>query len=282
MRNRSDGWKHAKISGHRNEVLIAEKIMNDSDFSSKLKTMLKKDFEIRKAETDGLKSKKVIDVFGTKTIQKTDLKIFWENNSFTNISIKKSRAGQVFLISFDNFIKGFELQFNSKIPTDVKRALSLFISGAKDIETILSNAEYQENDKKITIYERRKKRLTWETLKKYDHELTEALLFWLKKNVRDLILFCFQRGLVVQESNWAEYLWYCNTINENNNNIILKIEKVAEELSAERYQKNIVPGDRNGGTTIQLPFGFLQWHQKKLQFHHKMDLIIEGFNLNKQ
>ena len=42
MRNRSEGWKHAKISGHRNEVLIAEKIMNDSDFSNQLKTILKK------------------------------------------------------------------------------------------------------------------------------------------------------------------------------------------------------------------------------------------------
>ena len=149
MRNRSEGWKHAKISGHRNEVLIAEKIMNDSDFSNQLKTILKKSFEIKKAETDGLKNKKVIDVFGTKTIQKTDLKIFWENNSFTNFSIKKSKAGQVFLISFENFIKGFELQFNLKIPKDVKRALSLFINGAKDIESILLNEKYQKTDKKI-------------------------------------------------------------------------------------------------------------------------------------
>ena len=96
MRDRSEGWKHAKVSGHRNEVLIAEKIMNDLDFSNQLKTIVKKDFVIRKVEADGLKNKKVIDVFGTKTTQKTDLKIFWENNSFTNISIKKSKSGQVF------------------------------------------------------------------------------------------------------------------------------------------------------------------------------------------
>ena len=24
----------------------------------------------------------------------------------------------------------------------------------------------------------------------------------------------------------------------------------------------------NGGTTIQLPFGFVQWHKGQLQFHH--------------
>ena len=275
IRNRSQGWKHAKISGHRNEELIAEKIMNDSEFSNQLKATLKKNCIIKKVEADGFKSQKVIDVFGSKTTQKTDLKIIWENNSFTNFSIKKSKAGQVFLISFENFIKGFELQFNLKIPKDVKRALSLFINGAKDIESILLNEEYQKTDKKILMHERKKKRLTWETLKKYDYELTEALLFWLKENIRDLILFCFQRGLAKQEYDWAEYLWYYNTIGENNNNILIKIDKIAEELSSLKYQKNIIPGDRTGGTTIKLPFGFLQWHQKKLQFRHKMDLIIE-------
>ena len=125
------------------------------------------------------------------------------------------------------------------------------------------------------MHERKKKRLTWETLKKYDYELTEALLFWLKENIRDLILLCFQRGLAKQEYDWAEYLWYYNTIGENNNNILIKIDKIAEELSSLKYQKNVIPGDRTGGTTIQLPFGSLQWHQKKLQFRHKMDLIIE-------
>ena len=28
-------------------------------------------------------------------------------------------------------------------------------------------------------------------------------------------------------------------------------------------------GTTNGGTTIQLPFGFVQWHQEQLQFHHQ-------------
>lgn len=32
-------------------------------------------------------------------------------------------------------------------------------------------------------------------------------------------------------------------------------------------------GYKNGGTTIQLPFGFVQWHQSSMQFHHSFDKI---------
>ena len=32
-------------------------------------------------------------------------------------------------------------------------------------------------------------------------------------------------------------------------------------------------GTSNGGTTIQLPFDFVQWHQKQLQFHHSYEKI---------
>ena len=35
----------------------------------------------------------------------------------------------------------------------------------------------------------------------------------------------------------------------------------------------IVPGKTLGGTTIQLPFGFVQWHQGQIQFHHNLDLM---------
>ena len=35
----------------------------------------------------------------------------------------------------------------------------------------------------------------------------------------------------------------------------------------------IEPGQTRGGTTIKLPFGFVQWHQGQIQFHHNLDLI---------
>ena len=33
-------------------------------------------------------------------------------------------------------------------------------------------------------------------------------------------------------------------------------------------EKETFFGTTNGGTTIQLPFGFVQWHQHQMQFHH--------------
>ena len=43
-----------------------------------------------------------------------------------------------------------------------------------------------------------------------------------------------------------------------------------------------VYGPRNGGSTIQLPFGFVQWHSPRkiipgnIQFHHDYDKIIKA------
>lgn len=45
--------------------------------------------------------------------------------------------------------------------------------------------------------------------------------------------------------------------------------------------KNAKYGTKNGGSTIQLPFGFVQWHSPRkvipgnLQFHHSYDKMIE-------
>ena len=32
-------------------------------------------------------------------------------------------------------------------------------------------------------------------------------------------------------------------------------------------------GNTLGGSTIQLPFGFVQWHQHSMQFHHNFEKI---------
>ena len=54
-------------------------------------------------------------------------------------------------------------------------------------------------------------------------------------------------------------------------------------LYLEDFKSNIPPtaayGARNGGSTIQLPFGFVQWHSPRkiipgnLQFHHSYEKI---------
>ena len=36
-------------------------------------------------------------------------------------------------------------------------------------------------------------------------------------------------------------------------------------------------GNTLGGSTIQLPFGFVQWHQNSMQFHHNFEKIQKLF-----
>ena len=54
---------------------------------------------------------------------------------------------------------------------------------------------------------------------------------------------------------------------ENEIDEIFHIEKICEGAVRKTEQETYY-GEKNGGTTIQLPFGFVQWHQAKMQFHH--------------
>ena len=151
-RNRSEGWKHAKISGHANENDITNKINNNNIFRENLEKKLNLKSSIKFAEVGGLNEKNVEDIFGGKTKSKTDLKIILKNKKKINISIKKSLGGQVYLIGVDRFLNGFEIQFKKKIDEDIKRAFKLFFSGANDILQIIDSAvlsKIEEKKKKL-------------------------------------------------------------------------------------------------------------------------------------
>ena len=55
------------------------------------------------------------------------------------------------------------------------------------------------------------------------------------------------------------------------------LDSIQSKISTEE----IVYGTKNGGSTIQLPFGFVQWHDPgnkgnhNLQFHHKYKKLIK-------
>ena len=105
-RDRSAGWSYAKKSGHQNETNIFNLLKNDLEFKESLEFILKsniKDFNI-----GGLNEKSVVSVFNKSlTKSKTDLKIISDNRTF-NFSIKKSRGGQVYLITIPRFINGIK------------------------------------------------------------------------------------------------------------------------------------------------------------------------------
>jgi len=91
------------------------------------------------------------------------------NGNRLNVSIKKDTGGQVFLIGIDRFIEGFEIQYKKSIPSDVKRALSLYFGSADDTLDIVNT--YASENKNL---ETRKHRLVAETLKAYDKNLYNA------------------------------------------------------------------------------------------------------------
>lgn len=276
-RNRSQGWKHAKISGHSNESSITNKINKDKLYREKLEKNLNLDSNIKSANEGGLKEKNVQDVFGKSTKSKTDLKITLVNNKKINLSIKKSLGGQVYLIGVDRFINGFEIQFGCKVPQNIKRSFKLFFAGAEDTSKIIENTELnniiEKKREKIKKYEKRKKRITWITLKKYDLELSNAFIEWFKNNINNIFLFCFERGLSKNKSEWADFVWYKNELEENSFDAIFNIRKLSKIIDKKKFKTMIAPGKISGGTTIQLPFGFVQWHQGQIQFHHNLDLM---------
>lgn len=269
-RNRAQGWKHAKRSGHENERLVAELTENDINIQNRLlKCAHITDATVDRVEFWGLCETDVDCVLGGKTKSKTDMWLFLSNGKRLNVSIKKDEGGQVFLIGIERFINGFELQYHKNIPDSVKRAISLYFGSAVDTLEVIN--DFGSTNKQLEI---RKHRVVADTLKAYDGNLYHLLLNWFNENISELFDFCFAKGLASNSEDWAQIVWYKNMVGENQFDTMLYLED---------FKSNIPPtavyGTRNGGSTIQLPFGFVQWHSPRkiipgnLQFHHSYEKI---------
>lgn len=269
-RNRAQGWKHAKRSGHENERLVAELTENDINIQNRLlKCAHITDATVDRFEFGGLCETDVDCVLGGKTKSKTDMWLFLSNGKRLNVSIKKDEGGQVFLIGIERFINGFELQYHKNIPDSVKRAISLYFGSAVDTLEVIN--DFGSTNKQLEI---RKHRVVADTLKAYDGNLYHLLLNWFNENISELFDFCFAKGLASNSEDWAQIVWYKNMVGENQFDTMLYLED---------FKSNIPPtavyGTRNGGSTIQLPFGFVQWHSPRkiipgnLQFHHSYEKI---------
>lgn len=274
QRDRAEGWKHAKLSGHKNEDLVKKSIDEDKGFASRLLLRLgNSDKIIKETSIGGLHETKVESIIpGTrKTKSKTDLKIFYTDGSYNNISIKKSLGGQVYFVRAGLFFECYERHFNQTIPTNVKRAISLFWAAADDATELIK--KYADKSK-VGDYDLqiRHASLNAETLRNFDITLYNDMLQWFKDNAYEIAFLAFASGAAKNKSEWSEYVWYINRLDENNIDDIFEIEQICQAASncadTETYY-----GDSNGGTTIQLPFGFVQWHQRQMQFHHSYDKV---------
>lgn len=276
-RNRSEGWKHAKLSGHNNENRVKDLLDNDKEYAEQFITRIGcENKKIKSISIGGLHETSVPSIAGKKTKSKTDLKIFFDNGKIKNISIKKSLGGQLYLVRVNNFIDFFERQFNTTIPTKAQRALKLFWADAEDSVQIIK--KYADKNNKIIFEQQiRHKSLNATTLQRYDKSLYDSLLNWFKNNMFELTKLAFSMGAVKSSLEWPEFVWYKNSLGENDIDEIFNIEKLCT-VSKKYAESKTSYGDKNGGTTIQLPFGFVQWHQQQMQFHHQYFKIKDLLN----
>lgn len=272
QRNRATGWQHAKLSGHTNEARVKELLDNNVEYGQEFMTRLGLPSEsIKSTSIGGLHETNVPGVLGNKTKSKTDLKIKCTSGKDINISIKKSLGGQVYFVRAGLFIKVFEKQFHKSIPSDVQRAIKLFWAAADDASAII---EQYGNKSDVNSYDLqvRHKSLNATTLRSYDVNLYNALLNWFKDNIYELTKLSFTMGAVRDEDEWSDYVWYINLLGENDVDEAFYIEDICQAAVKVSNSETFYSA-RNGGTTIQLPFGFVQWHQSQLQFHHSYDKV---------
>lgn len=281
QRTRDEGWKHAKLSGHKNEDLVKIAIEEDSDFATKLLLSLNaSDKTIKKVSIGGLHEKNVENIIpgGRKTKSKTDLKIEYTDDTYNNISIKKSTSGQVYYVRSGIFFDCFETHFKVEIPSDVKKAITLFWSSPTNPESKKIIEIYADKGKKKE-YELQVKHnsVNAETLKKYNESLYNSMLQWFKDNAYELAFLSFASGAAKNDSDWSDHVWYINLLKENNVNEVFSIKDICD-ASKKYAESRTYYGSDNGGTTIQLPFGFIEWHHNQLQFHHKYSCVKALFS----
>lgn len=271
-RDRAAGWKHAKLSGHKNEALVKIRLDTDADFAeSFLKRIGRASARIVSTSIGGLHETDVPGVNGRKTKSKTDLKVTLDTGETVNVSIKKSLAGQVYFVGARLFIETFEKQFKTQIPKEVCRAIALFWAAAEDAGAIIGSYGDRSCAKSFALQQKHKS-LNATTLRAYDRQLCDALLQWFSDHAYEIAKLSFSMGAACSPGDWSEYVWYINLLEENDTDAIFPIEDLC--FAAQRAAKReTCYGTAYGGTTIQLPFGFVQWHQAKMQFHHQYEKV---------
>lgn len=272
-RNRVEGWQHAKITGHSNEELCAFLLKENLEVQKRFLNCLGlKNEKVEEVKTGALHEHDVPSILGDKTKAKPDLYVTLSSGNIIGVSLKKSLSGQVFLISVDRFIQGFEAAYD-EIPDIVKQGIKLFWGGHPDIIKIANKI----NGKYID-YELRKKRLVHDTIAKYNPDIDSSLINWFRDNVTKIFEFCFTKGLASEPKDWAHIIWYKNMVDPDVCvDTFLTLDTIRTKISTDK----IVYGTRTGGSTILLPFGFVQWHDpgnkgnNNLQFHHKYNELIK-------
>lgn len=266
-----------KVSGHKNEEMIAEALNKNIAFRTHFCERIGMNVsDFVAATAGGRHAPQVESIIGGKTAEKTDVRIMWQGGALTNISLKKDAAGQVYLVTVRNFVAVYEAQYNVTVPDKVRRALALFIGEAEDSKAILDATDLSVDGEKVrSIAYEQNHRLVFEVIRNYDANMATMLLDWLKKQIASVCELCFSAGAVKDRDKWANVLWYKNLVDADGQGLdfLVPINRIVSAL-IEKGDENVVErGPKNAGSTIQLPFGHLQYHLRQLEFYQQLKKI---------
>ena len=276
-RDRSEGWQHAKNSGHLNEKHLAQLLTDDEKFGREIgRRVFGKDVGLPvEVSGGGANAEHVTDIFGSRTNGKPDIYVRWNKSEPVNFSIKKSTSGQVFLTSVDRFLRGYEHHFEDSVPERVATMMRLFIgANPSECDLVMRGKNYLGPKMRggDELQEKHQHRLLGVTLDRYFPGDWKATLNWLDGRSSQITDFAFARGYAKNKSDFATHVWYFVT--DGKGGPIDQIFPISEIIRHSTNTTNRVSiGPNNGGSTIVFPFGFLQMHSpqvdNQIQFHHK-------------
>jgi hypothetical protein len=273
-RNRSEGWSHAKKTGHENETAYGKIIasnhaqLNDVVLS-KYDSIPDGEYDI---EVDG--NKKVPSIFDDKTTSKVDIEVFWPSGERMGVSLKKSSGGQAWLVTVPRFFAAVEHYTNSKIEEEVRTGVSLFIGGANvdSYEDMFIDA--LKIDKKanpiMAIQEARQRRLMATSLQKNLPKIWDKTIDFFNENISLITELTFSKGASLNDADCADVVVY-NKITKTKN--FFPIPELVKKAEEKVKISPVVAGTRNGGSTLILPTGNMQMHRpsgdNQMQFRHE-------------
>ena len=285
-RNRSEGWTHAKISGHALEEQLAHTIASDKRLSSELHEDCfgVPEASVPRVAAGGIGATHVRCILGGVTPSKTDLCVQWRNGLTARISLKKSVGGQVWLVTPERFVAGFEAHFGMRIPEKAKQGLRMFIGplSSAEMNSALGGKRplgpIRAKDGKSQEFHQ--KRFVAATLNEIAPQVWASTLAWMRAELPRIAELCFARGLCCDGDAQADFVWYYIKDEESGKLIesrVIPIATIVQAITALPPQRRAIVGPRNGGSTITLPFGFLQMHRpagaNQVQFHHGLDSL---------
>ncbi|MBM4114367.1 MAG: hypothetical protein FJ252_00630 [Phycisphaerae bacterium] len=291
-RNRSEGWKHAKLSGHDLEQQLKGALESNATRSSELHQDCfgLPDSSVPRVVAGGIDAKRGRCVLGGVTPSKTDLVVRWDTGRTAKISLKKSAGGQVWLVTPERFVAGFEAQFGVRVPHAVRTGIRFFIGplSSKEMRDALGGklprGPIRSKDGKSQ--ELHQERFVAETLAAIIPNEWNATLEWMRHELPRIAELCFSRGLCADPDAQAEFIWYYIR-NEASGEVlesrVIPLASIVAAISKMPLNSRAAVGPRNGGSTVTLPFGFFQMHRpaggNQVQFHHGLDAIQATLSL---